>query len=172
MARSPDHVLDRAFDEPMATLASMADFYNPSLEDMVTELSLNWDDPTIIDSRLQNLAIFRDALDGSIDLTSYGITSDVFTIMAVTLGVASDKTVPISAETAHAVSVIQIMPMTEADAAALAAAAEANRIAVLAGRGEAAPPRRKMHQPAAGQLPHRRHALPRETARRYTAIAN
>ena len=135
VARSPDHVLDRAYDEAMATLASMADFYNLSLDDMVTELSLNWDDLTIIDSPLQNLAIFRDALDGSIDLTSYGITNDVFTIMAVTLGVASDKAVTISADTAYAISVIFDMPMTEAEATALAAAAEAIRIAVLAGHG-------------------------------------
>jgi hypothetical protein len=135
VARSPDHVLDRAYDEAMATLASMADFYNLSLEDMVTELSLNWDDLTIIDSPLQNLAIFRDALDGSIDLTSYGITNDVFTIMAVTLGVASDKVVSITPDTAYVVSVIFDMPMTEAEATALAAAAEAIRFAVLAGHG-------------------------------------
>lgn len=135
VARSPDHVLDRAYDEAMVTLASMADFYNLSLEDMVTELSLNWDDLTIIDLPLQNLAIFRDALDGSIDLTSYGITADAFTMMAVTLGVASDKTVPITPETAYAVSVIFDMPMTEAEATALATAAEAIRIAVLAGHG-------------------------------------
>jgi hypothetical protein len=135
VARSPDHVLDRAYDEAMATLASMADFYNLSLEDMVTELSLNWDDLTIIDSPLQNLAIFRDALDGSIDLSDYGITNDEFTILAVTLGVASDKTVPITTDTAYAISVIFEMPMTEAEATALAAAAEAIRIAVLAGHG-------------------------------------
>jgi len=135
VARSPDHVLDRAYDEAMVTLASMADFYNLSLEDMVTELSLNWDDLTIIDSPLQNLAIFRDALDGSIDLSDYGITNDEFTILAVTLGVASDKTVPITADTAYAISVIFEMPMTEAEATALAAAAEAIRIAVLAGHG-------------------------------------
>jgi len=135
VARSPDHVLDRAYDEAMLTIASMADFYNMSLEDMVTELSLNWDNVVLIDSPLQNLAIFRDALDGSIDLSAYGITADAFTIMAVTLGVASDKTVPISADTAYALSVIFEMPMSEAEAIALAAAAEEIRIAVLAGHG-------------------------------------
>lgn len=135
VARSPDHVLDRAYDEAMLTIADMADFYNLSLEDMITELSLNWDDITLIDSPLQNLAIFRDALDGGIDLSAYGITNDTFTIMAVTLGVASDKTVPITAETAYAISVIFEMPMTEAEAVALATAAESIRIAVLAGHG-------------------------------------
>jgi hypothetical protein len=135
VARSPDHVLDRAYDEAMLSIASMADFYNLSIDEMITELSLNWDDITLIDSPLQNLAIFRDALDGGIDLSAYGITNDTFTIMAVTLGVASDKNVPITPETAYAISVIFEMPMTEADAIALAASAESIRIAVLAGHG-------------------------------------
>jgi hypothetical protein len=135
VARSPSHVIDRAYDEALLTLASMAEFYNMTLDQMIEELSLNWDNITIIDSPLQNLAIFRDALDGSIDLSSYGITNDAFTMMAVTLGIASDKTVPITAETAYAVSVIFEMPLSEAEATALAEAAEAIRIAVLAGHG-------------------------------------
>lgn len=135
VARSPDHVLDRAYDEALLTMASMADFYNLSLEDMITQLSLNWDDITIVDSPLQNLSLLRDALDGSIDLSAVGITNDIDTLMAVFLGVASDKTVPITTETAYAISVIFEMPLTEAEAAALAADAEAIRIAVLAGHG-------------------------------------
>ena len=135
VARSPDHVIDRAYAEALLTIGEMADFYNLSLDEMVVELSLNWDDITIIDSPLQNLAIFRDALDGSIDLSSYGITNDAFTLMAVSLGVASDKNAPISPETVYAVSVIFEMPLSEADATAIAAAAEAIRIAVLAGHG-------------------------------------
>lgn len=135
VARSPDHVLDQAYDEALLAIGDMADFYNLSLDDMITELSLNWDEITLIDSPLQNLAIFRDALDGGIDLSAYGITNDTFTILAVTLGVASDKTLPITADTVYALSVIFDMPMSEADSFALAAAAEAIRIAVLAGHG-------------------------------------
>lgn len=135
VARSPGHVLDRAYDEAMLTLADMADFYNLSINEMITELSLNWDDLTILDSPLQNLAIFRDALDGGVDLSAYGITNDNFTIMAVTLAVASDKTQPITPDTVYALSVIFDMPMSEADATALATAADAIRIAVLAGHG-------------------------------------
>lgn len=41
MARSPDHVLDRALDELMATLASISKFHNLSLDEMVIKLSLN-----------------------------------------------------------------------------------------------------------------------------------
>ncbi|MBF9029588.1 hypothetical protein HKCCE3408_04190 [Rhodobacterales bacterium HKCCE3408] len=135
VARSPDHVLDSAYDEALATIATMADFYNMTLDQMVTELSLNFDSLVFIDSPLQNLAIFRDALDGSIDLSDYGITQDAFDIMAVTLGVASDKTIEITWETAYALSVIFEMPMTQAEAEALAEAAEEIRIAVLAGHG-------------------------------------
>ncbi|MZR14652.1 hypothetical protein GQE99_16655 [Maritimibacter sp. DP07] len=135
VARSPDAVIDRAYAEALLVIDSMADFYNLSLDEMIAELSLNWDEITIIDSPLQNLAIFRDALDGSIDLSDYGITNDPFTLMAVTLGVASDKNLPITAETVYAVSVIFEMPLSEADSIALAEAAEAIRIAVLSGHG-------------------------------------
>jgi hypothetical protein len=135
VARSPDHVLDRAYDEALLTMASMADFYNLSLDEMITELSLNWDAITIIDSPLQNLALLRDALDGAIDLSAVGISNDIDTLMAVFLGVASDKTVPITADTAYAISVIFELPLTQAEAEALAADAEAIRIAVLAGHG-------------------------------------
>lgn len=135
VARSPDQVLDRAYAEALLTLASMADFYNLSLDQMIAELSLNWDNVTIIDSPLQNLALLRDALDGAIDLSAYGVTNDADTLMAVFLGVASDKSVPITWETAYAISVIFEMPLTQAEAEALAADAEAIRIAVLAGHG-------------------------------------
>ncbi|MBF9057948.1 hypothetical protein HKCCSP123_02015 [Rhodobacterales bacterium HKCCSP123] len=135
VARSPDHVLDRAYDEALLALASMSDFYNLSLDAMITELSLNWDNVVLIDSPLQNLALLRDALDGAIDLSAYGINNDVDTLMAVFLGVASDKAVSITWETAYAISVIFEMPLTQAEAEALAADAEAIRIAVLAGHG-------------------------------------
>lgn len=135
VARSPEHVLDRAYTEALAQLAGMAGFYNLTYDQMITELSLNWDNVTIIDSPLQNLAIFRDALDGSIDLSGYGITNDRTTLMAVTIGVASDKNMPVSSETVYAVSVILGMPLSQAEATDLAAKAESIRIAVLAGHG-------------------------------------
>jgi hypothetical protein len=135
VARSPEHVLDRAYAEAMAQLPAMAGFYNLSVDQMITELSMNWDNVTIIDSPLQNLAIFRDALDGSINLSAYGITNDRNTLMAVAMGVASDKSVPVTPETVYAVSVILGMPLSQSGATAIAAQAEAIRIAVLAGHG-------------------------------------
>ena len=136
VARSPEHVLQRAFDESLASMSpEMIDFYSLSLSEMIDELSLNWDNITILDSPLQNLSLFKDALDGTSTLTSIGVTNTNDTLLAVFLGVASDKTVAISPDTVTAITTIFGMPMSDAEAAALAADAEAIRIAVLAGHG-------------------------------------
>jgi hypothetical protein len=52
-------------------------------------------------------------------------------LFSVFLGVASDKTVPISTATVIAISTIFDHPLDETSAASLAAAAEAVRVAVL-----------------------------------------
>ena len=137
VARSPDQVLQRAFDEALASLSpEMADFYSLSLNEMIVELSTNFDNLSYIDSPLQNLALFEDALDGTSVLTGTGeIVNSTDTLMAAFLGVASDKTVPITPDTVTAVSTILGTPVSGAAAAALAADAEAVRIAVLAGHG-------------------------------------
>lgn len=136
VARSPDQVLQRAYDEALASLSpEMVDFYSLSLDEMIMELSTNWDNITIIDSPLQNLALLKEALDGTSALTTLGVTNTNDTLMAVFLGVASDKTLPISSETVVAVSTILGTPITGAEADALAADAEAIRIAVVAGHG-------------------------------------
>jgi hypothetical protein len=136
VARSPAHVLDRALTEALAELSGDAvEFYNLSLSDMIAELSLNWDDTVIIDSPLQSLALFQAYLEGDSPLASSGVTNNVDTILAALLGVASDKTVTISTDTVIAVTTILGVPMSAADAADLAANAEAIRIAVLAGHG-------------------------------------
>ncbi len=74
-------------------------------------------------------------MDGTSALAAAGVTNDVDTLMAVFLGVASGKTVPVSTETVIALSTILDHPMTSSDAAELAVEAEAVRIAVLAGHG-------------------------------------
>lgn len=136
VARSPDHVLDRAYAEALNSLTpEMLEFYNMTLAEAVAALPFEFDELSFIDSPLQNLAFLRDALDGTSVLTSLGVTTDTDTLMAFFLGIASDKTVPITTDTALAVSVILDQPLTEAEAAALAADAEAVRIAVLAGHG-------------------------------------
>jgi len=135
VARSPDQVLDRAYAEALATIAAdptIEAFYELTLAEMIEKLSLEWDETTIIDSPLQNLALMKDVLDGTNDT---GLSNDDGTLLAVFLGVASDKAVPISPETVIAVTTILGDPITGVDAAALAADAEAIRIAVLAGHG-------------------------------------
>lgn len=135
VARSPDRVLDRAYGEVLLTMAATAGFYNLSLAEMINQMSTNWEGIMIVDSPLQNLALYRDALDGSIDLSAYGIANDRETLMAAFLGVASDKEEPITTGTVLALSVIFEMPMSPAEAASLAAQAEAIRLADALGHG-------------------------------------
>ena len=137
VARSPAQVLDRAYAEALASFsADMATFYSMSLNDAILALSTDFDALTYIDSPLQNLALLRDALDGASVLNTLpSVSNDVDTLMAIFLGTASDKTVPISPDTVTAVTTILGTPITGAAAADLAADAEAIRIAVLAGHG-------------------------------------
>jgi hypothetical protein len=136
VARSPDAVLDRAFTEAVASITpDMVDFYNLSIDEMVYELSINFDDTSYIDSPLQNLALLRDALDGTTDLAALRVTNDIDTLMAVFVGVASDKNIPVSMETVLAVSILLDHPLSVAEAAAIAAEADAIRIAILSGHG-------------------------------------
>ncbi|MGO4910293.1 hypothetical protein ACEN2J_18435 [Pseudorhodobacter sp. W20_MBD10_FR17] len=136
VARSPDQVLDRAYTEALATITpEIVAFYSLSLDQMIDELSLNWDNVTIYDSPLQNLALLKDSLDGTSGLIAEGVTNSNDTLLAVFLGVASDKVLPITAATVTAVTTILGTPITGDAAIALATDAEAIRIAVLAGHG-------------------------------------
>ncbi len=136
VVRSPERVLDTAYDEAIASLTpGMVTFYSLSLDDAITQLSLNFDETEFIDSPLQNLALLKDALDGTSALTSAGVTNDIDTLMAIFLGAASDKTVPISTDTVTAVTLILGFDLTNAETVSLATAAEAIRIAILAGHG-------------------------------------
>ncbi|WGH78148.1 hypothetical protein [Jannaschia ovalis] len=137
MARSPGHVLDRAYAEALSSFtAEYAAFYDLSLNEMLDALANDWDNLTIIDSPLQNLALLKDAMDGSSVLNTLPqVNTPNETLMAVFLGVASDKTVPISEDTVRALSIILERPLTDAQIASLAVSAEAVRIAVLTGQG-------------------------------------
>ncbi len=89
----------------------------------------------MIDSPLQNLAMVRDALDGTSALAGIGVRNDVATLLAVTFGTAADKNMPVTADTVMAVSVILGQPMNPSNAGAIAANAEQVRIAILAAHG-------------------------------------
>lgn len=137
VARSPDHVLERAFEEALSNFsAEMAEFYNLPLEQAIVELSLNFDDLTFIDSPLQNLSLLKDALDGSSVLNTLPqVSNSNDTLLAMFLGTASDKTVEITPDTAYAVSLILGYELTPDQAVELSTDAEAIRIAILAGHG-------------------------------------
>ena len=135
VARSPEHVLASALNEALSRQTpELTAFYSQSLDQAITQLSLNWDNVTIYDSPLQSLALFEQTLKtGSSPLP--GVTNDKTTLEAMFLGVASDKGIPITTETVIAVTTILGSPLTGAAAEELAAEAEAVRIAVLAGHG-------------------------------------
>lgn len=136
VARSPDQVLGRAFSEALASFTpDVAAFYRLDLAAMEKELSENWGNVRLIDSPLQNLALMRDALDGSSVLATVGITTDNDTLLAAFLGTASDKSIPVTAETAAAISTILGQPLSPSEAAALAEKAEKIRQAILEGHG-------------------------------------
>jgi hypothetical protein len=136
VARSPRQVLDRAYAEALSTFSEeVAAFYRLDLDAMERELATNWGNVRFIDSPLQNLALMRDALDGRSALRDVGITTDNDTLLAVFLGTASDKAMPVTTDTAIAVSAILGQPLSQAEAAALAEKAERIRQAILQGHG-------------------------------------
>jgi hypothetical protein len=136
VARSPSRVIDRAYDEAVGAMTpEVAAFYALSLDQMETALREEWDSLQIIDSPLQNLALLRDALDGTSILVSSGINMDNDALLAAFLGTASDKGLPITKETALAVSTILGQPLNEDEAQALANDAERIRQAIVEGHG-------------------------------------
>jgi len=137
VARSPRHVLDQAYEEALATLTpSMLDFYSMSLTEVQDYLVNHWDEAEFLDSPLQNLALLQDVLDGTSVLNTYlEPDNSVDTLAAIFLGVASDKTVPITIETVEAVTTILGYDLTDAQIELLAANAELVRQAVLTGHG-------------------------------------
>jgi hypothetical protein len=135
VARSPDQVLERALAEAVASLTpEMIAYYEMSLEEAQTELSLNFDNVAFIDSPLQNLALLKDLLKGGTALTSE-VDNDSTLLAAMLLGAASDKTVPITTATVVAVTTILGTPIDGTAADTLADMAEDIRIAILAGHG-------------------------------------
>lgn len=137
VARSPRHVLDQAYNEALATLTpSMLELYSMSLPEVQDYLANHWDEAVLLDSPLQNLALLQDAFDGTSVLNTYlDQDNSVDTLAAIFLGVASDKTVPITVDAVEAVTTILGYNLTDAQIAQLAANAELVRQAVLTGHG-------------------------------------
>lgn len=162
VARAPEDVLLRAKDGGLDEVANSLDFYTQvaailsayNLSDPIQyEAAVNAvaallrTDPTRVDSPLSNLAFYQDLVaDGIITRTDGTVVLDVsslsladrYTLAAVFLGSAADKTLPVTADTVHAIDTIFLFeapttPPTNTDVeqdATLALAADAVRIAI------------------------------------------
>jgi hypothetical protein len=130
VARAPEDVLLRAKDGGLDEISGDLTFYTNvaailakydlSTEDgfnaAVSEVALLLrSDPTRVDSPLGNLAFYQDLIsdgiiartDGTVVLDATDLTQDqLYTLAAVFLGSAADKTLTVTADTVHAIDVI------------------------------------------------------------------
>ena len=129
VARSPSSVLARARADLIATFPDQSiALYNMTAEEFAAELLASWDSLALIDSPLQNLALFEDTLNNVSTLP--GVTPDL-DLAAIALGMASDKNIAVTADTVTAVATILGIDPETIDVNALAAKAEAVREAAL-----------------------------------------
>jgi len=155
VARSPEHVLDHAFSEVVSNWSTMgttvltltaegqptleltvAQLYSKSAVEFAQIVETYYPSIVRIDSPLENLSLLKNlAATGTTALT--GVTPASQTdLMAIFLGSASDKTLPVSADTVTAVNTILGLPaLTPAQTEAIAAEADAVRLAILSGHG-------------------------------------
>ena len=144
VARSPDKVLDRQLAEAVSTIEALPDaeeaalvgLYDGTVEEFTAAVTPEtWDSLTIIDSPVQNLALLRDIYDGDdFALSDLGIApSD--DLAAMVIGVASDKTIPITEDTVKALNVIMDLKLTPEQIKQIAIDAEAVRQAVATAHG-------------------------------------
>ena len=134
--RSPDRVLDKALAEAVANFdpATMESLYQMTATAFAAYVEVNWDTVAIIDSPVENLALLKELLttrDTSLPQVDPASTID---LAAIFIGVASDKTIPISNNTVIALAtIIGATWLTDADIANIATLAEDVRIHVLEG---------------------------------------
>lgn len=155
VARAPAHVIDKASAEAVSNWTTMGTTVmtltadgQPTLTMTVAQLySLPADKfaqivqtyyPSIvrIDSPLENLGLLKNYVStGTSPLT--GVTpASVADLVGIFLGSASDKTIPITNDTVTAIYTILKLPaLTPEQTAAIAADAEAVRLAILSGHG-------------------------------------
>ena len=155
VARSPAHVLDHAFSEAVSNWTSMgstvmvlsaegqetltmtvAQLYSLPASEFSYIVQTYYPSIVRIDSPLENLSLLKSfALTGATPLAGTTPASrDDF--IAIFLGSASDKTIPISADTVTAVNTILGLPaLTPEQTADIAAKAEEVRLAILSGHG-------------------------------------
>ncbi|NNM82456.1 MAG: hypothetical protein HKL98_07650 [Burkholderiales bacterium] len=138
VARAPAHVLEKSLADALSSLDSS--FYRlPSLDAVLKAISSgklpDGSTFTSIDSPLENLALYKAILtDGKIGDGSKIVVNKNNTelLLAVFLGSAADKTIPITADTVNALStILQVSLPAYISAEKLAADADQVRTAIL-----------------------------------------
>lgn len=122
--------------QPTLTM-TVAELYSKSAEEFAHIVATYYASVVRIDSPLENLALLKDIrTDNTTVLT--GVTpASSLDLAAIFLGSASDKTIPVSADTVTAVNtILQLPALTPEQTAELAAKAEAVRLAIDTGHSE------------------------------------
>ncbi|OYV26096.1 MAG: hypothetical protein B7X08_03205 [Acidocella sp. 20-63-7] len=155
VARSPEHVLDHAFTEVVGNWATLgttvmvlsaegqetitmtvAQLYSLPANEFAQIVQTYYSSIVRVDSPLENLSLLKSyTLTGTMPLT--GVTpASQDDMIAIFLGSASDKTIPVSTDTVTAVNTILGLPaLTPEQTADIAAKAEAVRLAIDTGHG-------------------------------------
>ena len=138
VARAPAHVLEKSLAEAISSLDPSL-YRLPSLEAVIQAISSgklpDGSTFTKIDSPLENLALYKAILtDGKIGDGSRIVVNRNNTelLLAVFLGSAADKSIPITADTVNALStILQVKLPAYISAEKLAADADQVRISIL-----------------------------------------
>jgi len=138
--RSPDATLDRALAEVVANFdpATMSVYYEMSAATFSDTMEQSWDTVTIIDSPLENLALLTELwTTGDVSLPGIDVPEDntMVDLAAIFIGVASDKTLPVSNATVLALATIIGVSLPTDTLQDIADKAEDVRLAVLVGHG-------------------------------------
>lgn len=156
VARAPASVLNHAYTEVTTNWVSLgptemtltadgqptltmtvAELYSLSATDFAHIVETYYSSITRIDSPLENLALLKNiATEGSTVLT--GVTpASAIDLAAIFLGSASDKTIPVTADTVTAIyTILQLPTLTSEQTADLAEKADAVRSAIDTGHSE------------------------------------
>jgi hypothetical protein len=155
VARAPEHVLDHAFTEVVSnwtttgtTVMTLTADGQPTLTMTVAQL---YSLPAIefarivqtyyasivrIDSPLENLSLLKNLAITNTTALSGVTPASKDDLVAIFLGSASDKTIPVSADTVTAINtILGLPPLTDAQTADIAVKAEAVRAAIDTGHG-------------------------------------
>ena len=155
VARSPEHVLDHAFSEAVSNWATMSttvmvltaegketvtmtveQLYSLPAAEFAYIVQTYYSSIVRIDSPLENLSLLKSfALTDASPLTGV-IPASHDDMIAIYLGSASDKTLPVTVDTVTAINTILGLPaLTPEETADIAAKAEDVRLAILSGHG-------------------------------------